>query len=417
MSSLSSQHGSDSLSHFSIPNFQLQIPSNREQWRQWRINFEAYAGSNKFLTVLNGTYIAYDDPVDFEVKDKGGTRKMTVTDSYWQFYQKHIADKETHVAKAWNAIITIATAHHSHLIRNHYSEPDLEKRVKKCWDNICNHMEHKETGIKKSVILSKFSSAKLIDTGNFCADVINFRDELNRWRSEADGLGITIDGEVVKTHFKLGLPSTHQHNSIRDIFRRYEDKDWDEFHEKVINDLQEEEILNEVQESMIPSSKTESRKMEALKEITDPNTLKANIAEMQRKLALYGKSHQDTSKLRITKKKGFKVDNKIVGKYSKFTGKCHTCGKIGHKSADCFHRKDREVDVKTDNKLGDSQCPICKKRGHTADKCWFKDGKRRGTFKEGTEKENPWKGKSFITFKDGTQAEYLETNDGLGEED
>ena len=96
----------------------------------------------------------------------------------------------------------------------------------------------------------------MTDTGNFCADVINFRDELNRWRSEADGLGIKIDGEVVKTHFKLGLPSTYQHNSIRDIFRRYEDKDWDECHEKVINDLQEEDILNEVQESMIPSSKS-----------------------------------------------------------------------------------------------------------------------------------------------------------------
>ena len=138
---------------------------------------------------------------------------------------------------------------------------------------------------------------------------------------------------------------------------------------------------------------------------------------MQRKLALFGKTHQETSKFKFMKKKGFKVSTKAVGKHSKFTGKCHTCGKVGHKSADCFHRKDREEDVKTNSKYGDHQCPICKKRGHTADKCWFKDGNRKVTDKEGREKENQWKGKSFITFKDGTQAEYLETTEGLGEED
>jgi len=203
-----------------------------------------------------------------------------------------------HVAKAWNAIIAIAAQHHSHLIRNHYSEADLEKRVKKCWDSICDNMEHKETGIKKSVILTKFSSAKLIDTGKFCADVIKFRDELNRWKLEAEGLGIQIDGEMAKTHFKLGLPPTHQNKSIRDIFRRYDDKDGDEFHAHVINDLHEEEIYNEVQESLIPSTKLEARVLEIQKEITDPHILKANIADMQRKLALYGRGQQTFSKFK-----------------------------------------------------------------------------------------------------------------------
>ena len=49
---------------------------------------------------------------------RGKTREMNVTDSYWQFYQKYMAEKEVNVAKAWNAIIAIATSHHSHLIRN-----------------------------------------------------------------------------------------------------------------------------------------------------------------------------------------------------------------------------------------------------------------------------------------------------------
>jgi hypothetical protein len=341
MYSTSSEHGSDSLSHFSIPNFQLQIPLNREQWRQWRINFEAYAGSHKFLSVLNGTYVKHDDPSTIMINQSGGkTRAMNVTDSYWQFYQKYLADKEMNIAKAWNAIIASAAQHHSHLIRNYYSESDLEKRVKKCWDSICDNMEHKETGIKKSVILTKFSSAKLIDTGKFCADVINFRDELNRWRTEAEGLGIKIDSEMAKTHFKLGLPPTHQNKSIRDIFRRYDDKDWDEFHAQVINDLHEEEIYNEVQESMIPSTKSEARVLETQKEITDPNILKANIADMQRKLALYGRGQQTVSKFKNAKyKKTIKSVSNTVGKQLKFTGKCHTCGKVGHKSADCYFRK------------------------------------------------------------------------------
>jgi hypothetical protein len=297
MSSTSSEHGSDSLSHLSIPIFQLQIPLNREHWRQWRINFEAYAGSNKFLAILNGKYVEHPDPSTLTIKadNKGGTRPLGVMDSYWQFYQKYLTEKDMHVAKAWNAIIAIAAQHHSHLIRNHYSEADLEKRVKKCWDSICDNMEHEETGIKKSVILTKFSSAKLIDTGKFCADVINFRDELNRWKLEAEGLGIQIDGEMAKTHFKLGLPPTHQNKSIRDIFRRYDDKEWDEFHAHVISDLHEEEIYNEVQESLIPSTKLEARVLEIQKEITDPHILKASIADMQRKLALYGRGQQTFS--------------------------------------------------------------------------------------------------------------------------
>ena len=112
-----------------------------------------------------------------------------------------------------------------------------------------------KTAIKKSVVLSKFNTTKLHDTGNFCADVINFRDELNRWSAEAEAMGIKIDGEMIKTQFKLGLPPSHQHKSIRDIFRRYDDQDWNTFQAKVINDLQGNDILNEVQESLIPTSK------------------------------------------------------------------------------------------------------------------------------------------------------------------
>jgi len=277
-------------------------------------------------------------------------------------------------------------------------------------------MEHKETGIKKSVILTKFSSAKLVDTGKFCADVINFRDELNRWKLEAEGLGIKIDGEMAKTQFKLGLPPTHQHKSIRDIFRRYDDKDWDEFHAQVINDLHEEEIYNEVQESMIPSTKSEARVLETQKEITDPNILKANIADMQRKLALYGRGQQTVSKFKNAKyKKVIKSVSNTVGKQLKFTGKCHTCGKVGHKSADCYFRKDKDDKSNNSDKRSHNEtCPICKKRGHTADKCWFKDKQRRGNDNRKTE-ENEFKGKAYITFRDGSRAEYFEDNDGLGD--
>jgi len=87
MSSTSSEHGSDSLSHLSIPNFQIQIPLNREHWRQWRINFEAYAGSNKFLAILNGKYVEHPDPSTLTIKadNKGGTRPLGFMDSYLQF--------------------------------------------------------------------------------------------------------------------------------------------------------------------------------------------------------------------------------------------------------------------------------------------------------------------------------------------
>lgn len=57
ISSLTSEHGSDSWS--TNPNFQLQMPTIQQQWRQLRINIEAYAGS--YNSVFNETYFKHDD--------------------------------------------------------------------------------------------------------------------------------------------------------------------------------------------------------------------------------------------------------------------------------------------------------------------------------------------------------------------
>jgi hypothetical protein len=137
---------------------------------------------------------------------------------------------------------------------------------------------------------------------------------------------------------------------------------------------------------------------------------------MQRKLALYGRGQQTFSKFKNSKhNKTIKSASKAISKQLKFTGKCHTCGKVGHKSADCYFRKDKEdISNNSDKSSHGDTCPICKKRGHTADKCWFKDKPRKGNGNRNAD-NNEWKGKAFITFRDGSRAEYLEEDHGLGD--
>jgi hypothetical protein len=283
-------------------------------------------------------------------------------------------------------------------------------------------MEHKDTAIKKSVVLSKFNTTKLHDTGDFCADVINFRDELNRWSAEAEAMGIKIDGEMIKTQFKLGLPSSHQHKSIRDIFRRYDDQDWNIFQARVINDLQEDDILNEVQESLIPTSKIQSRTVEMQKESSDPLLLKANIADLQRQLALYNKLDSKQSIRTKFKAKRFESDHKSKNSRGdhatkpKFTGTCHVCGKVGHKAADCWNKKSNQGNNKENQdkrKRNSGECTICHKVGHSAESCWHRD-KKKPRLDTDTDK---FKGKVFITFKDRSTAEYKPVNGGLSEDD
>jgi len=101
---------------------------------------------------------------------------------------------------------------------------------------------------------------------------------------------------------------------------------------------------------------------------------------------------------------------------TKFTGACHVCGKVGHKAADCWNKKsnqDNDKENQDKRKRHNDACSICHKVGHSADKCWHRDRKKPRVDHD-TEK---FKGKAFITFKDGSTSEYKPANSGLGGDD
>jgi hypothetical protein len=188
----------------------------------------------------------------------------------------------------------------------------------------------------------------------------------------------------------------------------------------------EDETLDEVQNTSSNTLKTDTQMSENAREISDPNILKANIADMQRALASI-----NTNSKRPNNNKGkpvFKSKTNKTNKYqsnnsktpalstkAKFTGECYICGKQGHKSADCWHRKDKNngMDKNNDKKRSSSnlpECSHCHKFGHTEVNCWFKNKKEKNS-----DEDERFKGKAFITFPDGRKSEFYGMNDGLGD--
>ena len=67
-----------------------------------------------------------------------------------------------------------------------------------------------------------------------------------------------------------------------------------------------------------------------------------------------------------------------------FKGKCHHCGKIGHKSANCWEKTGKKPNGggggapkkdKSQKKKFTGKCNHCKKVGHKEADCWTKHGK------------------------------------------
>ena len=75
----------------------------------------------------------------------------------------------------------------------------------------------------------------------------------------------------------------------------------------------------------------------------------------------------------------------------KFKGRCHYCGKFGHKAVDCRKKKsDNEKGPSNGDgsKKFDGKCNFCGKYGHRERHCWKKHGKPDKGGKEESEKAN-----------------------------
>jgi Zinc knuckle len=74
--------------------------------------------------------------------------------------------------------------------------------------------------------------------------------------------------------------------------------------------------------------------------------------------------HQHWRTIKNNKKEKSEDDEELT--LSAFDGKCHNCGKKGHKSADCRSGKS----ARGKSKKFSGKCNTCGKSGHMAKSCW-----------------------------------------------
>jgi hypothetical protein len=94
------------------------------------------------------------------------------------------------------------------------------------------------------------------------------------------------------------------------------------------------------------------------------NRLRNKFNKLKMKVKSFGESIEDSNEKLMAIKSHKKV----------FKGKCHNCGKFGHRISECTEKKKGEESPAPD-KNGDRQdkfCTFCKKKGHTENYCFQK---------------------------------------------
>ena len=398
----------------------LNIPKSREEWVTWKIEFLAYPGANRFDRILNDSYLKLDPIEDYH--DKKGDQ-LAPTNVFWQYHQKYENERDVSVQRAWNAILSITKAEHRHLIIPFLTETEIDQRVVQSWNAICDHMELKGVTMAKSTTMTKFNQLAFVSTGDFMKDVITFRNEINRLKLLLETMGVSMDDELFKNKFQLGLPDKHRGSAIVDVVLRNANKGtWTAFSDAIIGQLQQMEILYEAKASIAPKNKVDEKLQQAKGEVT---TESKQLAALRKDLRR-AKSRQKIE--RGGKGKQGKGDKSL------FSGDCYVCGKRGHKAQDCrLRNKQTDSNLSQKGEQGQSsvtKCPICKRMGHTEDKCWFNkkmkrdsDGDsqtdnrmKRGKRNEGDD-DQKFKGQAFITFKDGSRTLLKPGQFGIPESD
>ena len=272
--------------------------------------------------------------------------------------------------------------------------------------------------------MTKFNQLAFVSTGDFMKDVITFWNEIDRLKLLLETMGVTMDDELFKNKFQLGLPEKHRGSMIIDVvLRNTDEEEWTAFGDAIISQLQQMETLYEAKDSITPENKVEEKLQQAKGEVT---TESKQLAALRKEL------HRVKS--------GQKPERGRKGKQGKsvkslFSGDCYVCGKRGHKAQDCCSRIKQ-----TDNdhfKRGEqsqssvNKCPICKRMGHTEEKCWFNkrkmkresDGDGYGDKRMKRDKQSDgdddqkFKGQAFITFKDGSRTLLKPGQFGIPESD
>lgn len=401
-------------------NISLNIPKSREDWITWKIEFLAYAGANRFDKILAGKYEKL--PALTTIMTKSG-EPVGPTHSFWQYHQKYENDRDVAVQRAWNAILVITKAEHRHIINPFLTEIEVDERVVACWVAICDHMEQKGVTLAKSAAMTKFNQLGMPNTGEFMKDVITFKNEINRLKQLFIDMGIPMHDELYKNKFQLGLPDKHRGSQVIDIVLRNTHRvTWVDFSDAIITQLQQIDTLYEAKAAISVKNKVDEKLQHAKGEITaEAKQLAAMRADLRR-----------AKSVKYPGGKGKGVSHQSKGK-SLFTGDCYVCGKRGHKAQDCRSRKQQgqEGDSKDPQhkQAAPDKCPICKRTGHTEGTCWYnKKNKREGAdrsqsgssfkrYKHNDDEESKFKGKAFITFKDGSRSLLQPGQFGIPESD
>ena len=201
--------------------------------------------------------------------------------------------------------------------------PDGDAR--QAWENLLNKHEPSSAATKVNLKM-ELSQSKMTDIKN---DPDEWVTGLELLRIKLSKLKVKISDEDLIIHIINNLPDAYE--AVCD---------------QIENEMNDENRVFEVSLDMVK------------------DRLRSKYLKMLRKTNLKHNAGKSTT---------FSEDAMYAGKY--FKGKCHHCGKQGHKSVDCKDKKG-----KSDNNGGNKSklhCNYCNKNGHSEDFCYKKKREQR----------------------------------------
>ena len=132
--------------------------------------------------------------------------------------------------------------------------------------------------------------------------------------------------------------------------------------------ISDKDFMNQVLNSLPPAFDSLAENLLAMvDQVQDPLTISNMIQELSEKFA----------KLKTGKRgnKGNAEEIALIGFNNQFKGKCNYCGKIGHKSVDCFEKKKKEPKNTPQGKFQAKKgkfvptCYNCGEKGHKKPEC------------------------------------------------
>jgi hypothetical protein len=173
----------------------VTLPVKRSEWPKVKLEFEALASGNKFLSVLDDSYPFVQPPHS----DSSDVARETFRKD-----QSNVADKRQ---TAWFHLFNLCKDHHMYILLDHKDKP-FDTRIVDTWKAIIAEMEGKEDATSASDIFTEAIGTKMLETGDTRVEFKNFIAKIDHLAKLSEAHNCAFTDAFKLALIKQGLPPT-----------------------------------------------------------------------------------------------------------------------------------------------------------------------------------------------------------------